>query len=35
MPRTSGGLSAEKIRALARTGAEVALKELRAEIICD
>ena len=30
---TQTGLSAEKLRDLARTGAEVALKRLRAEII--
>ncbi len=34
MPRTlASGLSADRLRELARTGAEVALKRLRAEII--
>jgi hypothetical protein len=33
MPRTSNRLIAAKLRELARTGAELALKELRAEII--
>ena len=33
MPRTAIGLNAEKLRELARAGAELALKELRAEII--
>jgi hypothetical protein len=33
MPRISDGLSAEKLRELAKTGAEHALKQLRAEII--
>jgi hypothetical protein len=33
MAKTATGLSAEKLRELARAGAEVALKELRAEII--
>jgi hypothetical protein len=33
MPRTANGLSAEKLKELARAGAEVVLKELRAEII--
>lgn len=33
MPRTANSLSAEKLKNLARAGAEVALKELRAEII--
>jgi hypothetical protein len=32
MPKT-GGLSAERLRELARSGAEVALKRLQAEII--
>jgi hypothetical protein len=31
--RGSGGLSAERLRELARTGAETMLKQLRAEII--
>jgi hypothetical protein len=31
--RGSGGLSAERLRELARTGAEAMLKQLRAEII--
>jgi len=33
MPRTATGLSAEKVKELARTGAEHALRQLRAEII--
>lgn len=33
MPQTRSGLSAEKLKDLARAGAEQALKELRAEII--
>lgn len=33
MPRTPEGLNAVKLRELARTGAQLALKELRAEII--
>ena len=33
MPKGSGGLSAERLRELARTGAEAMLKQLRAEII--
>lgn len=33
MPKRSGHLSLEQLRALARTGAETALKQLRAEII--
>jgi hypothetical protein len=33
MPRTSTKLTAERVRELARTGAEVTLKRLRAEII--
>ena len=33
MPRGSSGLSAERLRELARTGAEAMLKQLRAEII--
>ena len=33
MPKGSGGLSAERLRELARTGAEAMLKRLRAEII--
>lgn len=33
MPRTTTGLSTEKLKELARAGAEQALKELRAEII--
>jgi len=33
MPRPTTGLSAEKLKALARAGAEHVLKELRAEII--
>lgn len=33
MARTSTGLSTERLRELARTGAEVALKRLRAEIV--
>ena len=33
MPKGSGGLSAERLRELARTGAEAMLKHLRAEII--
>ena len=33
MPKGSGGLSAERLRELARAGAETMLKQLRAEII--
>lgn len=33
MPRGSGGLTAERLRDLARSGAETMLKQLRAEII--
>jgi hypothetical protein len=33
MPRIANGLSADKLKELARTGAEHALKRLRAEII--
>jgi hypothetical protein len=33
MPKAAIGLNAEKLRELARAGAELALKELRAEII--
>ncbi len=33
MPKGPGGLSAERLRELARTGAEAMLKQLRAEII--
>lgn len=33
MPRTANGLTAEKLKELARAGAEVVLKELRADII--
>jgi hypothetical protein len=33
MPRTANRLSAEKLKELARTGAEHALRQLRAEII--
>jgi hypothetical protein len=34
MPKTTGkGLTAERLKELARTGAEVALKTLRAEIV--
>ena len=33
MPRGANGLSADRLRELARTGAEVALKRLRAEIV--
>lgn len=33
MPRGSSGLSAERLRDLARSGAETVLKNLRAEII--
>lgn len=33
MPKGSGGLSAERLRELARSGAEAMLKQLRAEII--
>jgi Holliday junction resolvasome RuvABC endonuclease subunit len=33
VPRPSTGLSAERLRELARTGAETMLKQLRAEII--
>ena len=33
MPRAANGLSAGKLRELARAGAEVVLRELRAEII--
>jgi len=33
MPRSANGLSAERLRELARRGAESALKELRADII--
>lgn len=33
MPKAGIGLNAEKLRELARAGAELALKELRAEII--
>ena len=33
MPKGSGGLSAERLRELARGGAEAMLKQLRAEII--
>ena len=33
MPRPANGLSAERLKELARTGAERALKELRVEII--
>ena len=33
MPRTTTGLSAERLRDLARAGAEQALKQLRAEIV--
>ena len=33
MARVTNGLSAEKLRELARTGAELALKELRAEMV--
>lgn len=33
MPKGSSGLSAERLRELARTGAETMLKQLRAEII--
>jgi len=33
MPKRSGNLSMEQLRALARTGAEAALRRLRAEII--
>jgi hypothetical protein len=33
MPKTANALSAARIRELARTGAETALKELRAQII--
>ena len=33
MPRGSGGLTAERLRDLARSGAENMLKQLRAEII--
>lgn len=33
MPKTSTKLSAERVRELARTGADVTLKRLRAEII--
>jgi hypothetical protein len=33
VPKGSGGLSAERLRELARTGAEAMLKQLRAEII--
>jgi hypothetical protein len=33
MPRPATGLSADKLKELARTGAEHALKQLRAEII--
>jgi hypothetical protein len=33
VPKGSGGLSAERLRELARTGAETMLKQLRAEII--
>ena len=33
MAKGSGGLSAERLRELARTGAEALLKQLRAEII--
>lgn len=33
MPRGSAGLSADRLRELARSGAETVLKQLRAEII--
>ena len=33
MPRGSAGLTAERLRDLARSGAETVLKQLRAEII--
>jgi len=33
MPRTANGLSAEKLKELARAGADEAVKRLRAEII--
>ena len=33
MPKRSGNLSMEQLRALARTGAETALRRLRAEIV--
>ena len=33
MPKRSGHLSMEQLRALARTGAETALRRLRAEIV--
>ena len=33
MPRVANGLSAERLRELARAGAEQAVKQLRAEII--
>lgn len=33
MPKGTSGLSAERIRELARTGAEAMLKQLRAEIV--
>ena len=33
MARVTNGLSAEKLRELARAGAELALKELRAEMV--
>ncbi len=33
MPRGSGGLTADRLRDLARSGAEAVLKQLRAEII--
>jgi hypothetical protein len=33
MPRTAGGLSTERLKELARAGADQALKQLRAEII--
>jgi hypothetical protein len=33
MPKRSGNLSMEQLRALARTGAETALRHLRAEIV--
>lgn len=33
MPRIATGLSTDRLRELARTGAEVALKRLRAEIV--
>ena len=33
VPKGTGGLSGERLRDLARSGAEVVLKQLRAEII--